>query len=165
LIVIVCALFSSETMVSFNTTTTVGGVSFAVCPEHNGNCQVNVVPAEDGETLKLVLKNFTGSIDIKELVDKLAPVKADDAIISISIPQKTPKPLRKARDSILSPFSEDEAPKMSIPDEDSEVDGDLDVEYESTQQNELDDSEFKKGFNEYSEIFCLVLCVPRNHAA
>jgi hypothetical protein len=136
-------------MVYFNTTTTVGGVSFAICPEGNGKkCQVNVVPAEDGEMLKLVLKNFTGSIDIKELVDKLALVKADDAIMSTA--EKTPKPLRKARESILSPFSPDEAPKMSTPDEDSEVDEELDGEYESTQQNEFDEAAFLKSFNEYS---------------
>ena len=39
---------------------------------------------------------------------------------------------------------------MSIPDEDLEVDGDLDGEYENTQQNEFDDCEFEKCFNEYS---------------
>jgi hypothetical protein len=112
--------FSGQTMVFFMMATTVGGVSFAVCPEGIGKSQVKAVPAVDGETLKHVMKNFTGSIDIKELVNKLAPVKADDAIIT---PKNNPKPLCKARDSILSPYSEVEAPKMSIPDEDSEVDG------------------------------------------
>jgi hypothetical protein len=141
-------------MVTYNTTTTVGGASFAIYPVRDQKGTIKVEPAEDGDKLKIILRNFTGSINIKELAEKRAPVKAVNAstpkMTPKTTPKTTPKPLRKARDSILSPFSEDEAPKMTVPDEDSEVDDELDGEYESTQQNGFNEAEFVKNFIGYS---------------